>query len=129
MFKDLLQQHVLGIRGHIRYGCKLLQRIREQARSHKGSALDARFSNSAEPGRSEPAREGVGTSPIRAGCLITKLQQHLIRPTTLLLDHQVDEVQLGDHRCGHDERVEIRLAHAARQLVEHARQFDPGVDE
>jgi hypothetical protein len=26
------------------------------------------------------------------------LRQHLIRPAALLLDHQVDKVQLGDHR-------------------------------
>jgi len=33
------------------------------------------------------------------GCdLLILLRQHLIRPAALLLDHQVDEVQLGDHR-------------------------------
>ena len=78
---------------------------------------------------SEPARESAGTFNEDAGGLHRHLQQHLIRPTALLLDHQMDEMQFGDHRSRHDERVEIRLAHAARQLVEHARQFDPGVDE
>jgi hypothetical protein len=44
-----------------------------------------------------------GCTPIHAGAaegcdLLILLRQHLIRPAALLLDHQMDEVQLGDHR-------------------------------
>lgn len=55
--------------------------------------------------------------------------QHLVRPAPGLLNNQVNEVQLGDDGWRQDERVEVGLAHAPRQLVEHPGQFDPGVDE
>ena len=55
--------------------------------------------------------------------------QDFVCATARILDHQMNEVQLGDRRCRQYERIEIRLAHAARQFVEHARQLDPRSDE
>ncbi len=69
------------------------------------------------------------TSTGQALSMASLCLQGLIRPAALFLDDQVNEVQLGDHRRWQYEGVEIRLAHGAGQFVEHAGQFDPGVDE
>lgn len=42
-------------------------------------------------------------------------------------NQQVNEVQLGDGRAREHERIKIGLAHAARQFVQHGREFDPSV--
>ena len=39
------------------------------------------------------------------------------------------EVQLPRDRSRHHERVEVGLAHAARQLVQHVRELEPRVEE
>ncbi len=47
----------------------------------------------------------------------------------LVGDHLMNELQLAHRGTRQDERVVIRLAHAARQLVEHVGQADPAVQE
>ncbi len=44
-------------------------------------------------------------------------------------DYQMNEVQFCDRRARQRERIEIGLAHAARQFVQHRRECDPGVEE
>ena len=41
----------------------------------------------------------------------------------------MNEMQLGNYRGRQHERIKVGLAHAASQLIEHRRQFDPGVDQ
>nr|GEZ30648.1 hypothetical protein [Tanacetum cinerariifolium] len=80
--------------------------------------------------------DGVGAEgdfarglPLLQACAGPEPLTDLIRLAARPLYDQMDEVQLGDDGRRQHERIEVRLSHGTGQLVEHAGQLDPGIDE
>lgn len=44
-------------------------------------------------------------------------------------DDELDEVEFAEDGAGHDEGIEVGLAHAAGEFVEGGDEFGPGVEE